>query len=102
MTYTEGTVLELAPEHEAAVFDDDSIDIADEGVTVRLEQRVKAPNSPLTHWEVYYIDETPNHTVGDTRIISRETISNNDLGPAGSSKAEDWASGDKEHNVFPY
>lgn len=72
--FEERQIVKLKPSHEFEVVENGH-QISDEGVQMRLELQIKNPQEPLeTYWEVTYVSDTPNHDIGDTRVLSESTL----------------------------
>lgn len=79
MRYNKNESVLLEPEHESLIFENDT-ELGVEPVRVILRERIHNHNKPfVTYWEIEYVSDTPNHSVGEMRIVTESLISNNEV-----------------------
>lgn len=73
--YVSNQVLELEPEFEQRIYDDDEIQTVDETVTVECRELVHNDDNPfITYWEIVYEDDTLVADEGETAIVDEYTL----------------------------
>jgi hypothetical protein len=80
MRYSKNQTLLLEPEHESVIVDEEDVEKEVEPIRVNLEQRIHSDQNPfITYWEVKYLRMTPNHNVGDTRVLTENMLLNYEI-----------------------
>lgn len=73
MRLAENQVIELEPEHEKQfpVW----TEYNNSSIKVKCRTTIVEPSQPhITYWEIEYLDDTPNHSKGETRICSERFL----------------------------